>query len=53
MLVNLLSLIKFVMLLQGPDLKSGSDNVELITSKGADAKSGCVLSDMKVVQLKR
>ena len=41
------------MLLQGPDLKSGSDNVELITSKRADAKTGCVLNDMKLVQLKR
>lgn len=41
------------MLVQDPDLKSGSDNVELIISKGADAKSGCSLNDMKLVQLKR
>ena len=48
--LNLLSFIKFVMLLQGPDLKRGSDNAELIISKGADAKSGCSLNDMKLVQ---
>ena len=41
------------MFLQGRDLKSGSDNVELIISKGADAKSGCSLNDMKLVQLQR
>ena len=41
------------MLLQGPDLKRGSDNAELIISKGGDAKSGCSLNDMKLVQLKR
>ena len=44
---------KFVILVQDPDLKSGSDNVELIISKGADAKSGCSLNDRKLVQLKR
>lgn len=37
---------------KGPDLKRGSDNAELIISKGADAKSGCSLNDMKLVQLK-
>ena len=41
------------MFVQDPDLKSGSDNVESIISKGADAKSGCSLNDMKLVQLKR